>query len=39
VSCIGEERERNPYFHGISRDRFVAVRTSEPARPVPERQF
>lgn len=29
VSCIGEERERNPYFHGISRDRFVAVRTSE----------
>lgn len=30
VSCIGEERERNPYFHGVSRDRFVAVRTSEP---------
>lgn len=26
VSCIGEERERNPYFHGISRDHFVAVR-------------
>jgi glyoxylase-like metal-dependent hydrolase (beta-lactamase superfamily II) len=31
VSCIGEERERNPFFHGVSRDRFVAVRTSEPA--------
>lgn len=30
VSCIGEERERNPFFHGVSRDRFVAVRTSEP---------
>lgn len=30
VSCIGEERERNPYFHGVSRDRFIAVRTSEP---------
>jgi sulfur dioxygenase len=30
VSCIGEERERNPYFHGVSRDRFVAVRTGEP---------
>ena len=29
VSCIGEERERNPYFHGVSRDRFVAVRTGE----------
>lgn len=28
VSCIGEERERNPYFHGISRDHFVAVRTN-----------
>lgn len=27
VSCIGEERESNPYFHGISRDRFVAVRS------------
>lgn len=36
VSCIGEERERNPYFHGVSRDRFVAVRTSEHARPAPE---
>ncbi len=32
VSCIGEERERNPFFHGVSRDRFVAVRTSEPDR-------
>lgn len=30
VSCIGEERERNPFFHGVSRDRFVAVRASEP---------
>lgn len=29
VSCIGEERERNPYFHGVSRDRFVAVRAGE----------
>lgn len=28
VSCIGEERERNPFFHGISRDHFVEVRTS-----------
>jgi len=38
VSCIGEERERNPYFHGISRDRFVAVRTSEYARQSLEQQ-
>lgn len=38
VSCIGEERERNPYFHGISRDRFVAVRTSEYARQPLEQQ-
>lgn len=38
VSCIGEERERNPYFHGISRDRFVAVRTSEHARQSQEQQ-
>jgi glyoxylase-like metal-dependent hydrolase (beta-lactamase superfamily II) len=30
VSCIGEERERNPFFHGISRDRFIAVRMGEP---------
>jgi sulfur dioxygenase len=30
VSCIGEERERNPFFHGISRDRFVAIRSGEP---------
>ena len=28
VSCIGEERERNPFFHGVSRDRFVAVRSN-----------
>lgn len=26
VSCIGEERERNPYFHGVSRDGFVSAR-------------
>jgi glyoxylase-like metal-dependent hydrolase (beta-lactamase superfamily II) len=39
VSCIGEERERNPYFHGISRDRFVAVRTSGCERPQMEQQF
>lgn len=26
VSCIGEERERNPYFHGASRDAFAAQR-------------
>ena len=38
VSCIGEERERNPYFHGISRDRFVAVRTSEYVRQSLEQQ-
>lgn len=30
VSCIGEERECNPYFHGVSRDGFVAARAGEP---------
>lgn len=29
VSCVGEERESNPMFHGVSRDRFVAMRTGE----------
>jgi glyoxylase-like metal-dependent hydrolase (beta-lactamase superfamily II) len=29
VSCIGEERESNPMFHGISRDRFTAMKTAE----------
>lgn len=32
VSCIGEERENNPLFHGVSRDRFVAVKTAEQER-------
>lgn len=35
VSCIGEERETNPMFHGVSRDRFVAMVTSEHGRPPP----
>lgn len=26
VSCIAEERERNPWFHGVSRDGFVSAR-------------
>jgi glyoxylase-like metal-dependent hydrolase (beta-lactamase superfamily II) len=39
VSSIGEERERNPFFHGVSRDRFVAVRTNEPARARVELKF
>lgn len=26
VSCIAEERERNPLFHGVSRDGFVSAR-------------
>jgi glyoxylase-like metal-dependent hydrolase (beta-lactamase superfamily II) len=25
VSCIGEERQNNPLFHGVSRDSFVAL--------------
>lgn len=29
VSCVGEERESNPMFHGVSRDRFVAMLTGE----------
>jgi glyoxylase-like metal-dependent hydrolase (beta-lactamase superfamily II) len=29
VSCIGEERERNPCFHGVSRDGFVSALASE----------
>lgn len=33
VSCIGEERENNPLFHGVSRDRFVAVKSAEHGRP------
>lgn len=32
VSCIGEERENNPLFHGISRDRFVAIKSGEHRR-------
>lgn len=32
VSCIGEERENNPLFHGISRDRFVAIKMAEQER-------
>jgi sulfur dioxygenase len=38
VSCIGEERERNPFFHGVSRDRFVAVRNGTQARESLEQQ-
>lgn len=33
VSCIGEERENNPLFHGVSRDRFVAMISGEHRRP------
>jgi glyoxylase-like metal-dependent hydrolase (beta-lactamase superfamily II) len=29
VSCIGEERQGNPLFHGISRDGFVAIKNRE----------
>lgn len=32
VSCIGEERENNPMFQGISRDRFVALMSGERGR-------
>jgi sulfur dioxygenase len=39
VSCIGEERDGNPFFHGVSRDRFTAVRTNTVAREHPEQQF
>ncbi|HZV55343.1 MAG TPA: MBL fold metallo-hydrolase [Rhodocyclaceae bacterium] len=28
VSCIGEERDNNPFFHGISRDSFVPLRSA-----------
>ena len=28
VSSIAEERERNPFFHGVSRDHFVSMRSS-----------
>lgn len=28
VSCIGQERHGNPCFHGVCRDRFVAVKTA-----------
>jgi sulfur dioxygenase len=34
VSCIGEERQNNPLFHGTSRDSFVAMR-SEMQEPLP----
>ncbi len=28
VSCIGQERRGNPCFHGVCRDRFVAVKAA-----------
>jgi glyoxylase-like metal-dependent hydrolase (beta-lactamase superfamily II) len=34
VGCIGEERERNPYFHDASRDAFVVQRAAA-VEPVP----
>lgn len=33
VSCIAEERERNPYFHGVSRDGFVSARAGRTPEP------
>ncbi len=39
VSCIGEERDGNPFFHGISRDRFVAVLSRTRANDHLEQQF
>ncbi len=28
VSCIGQERQSNPCFHGVCRDRFVAIKAA-----------
>ncbi|HET7776426.1 MAG TPA: MBL fold metallo-hydrolase [Azospira sp.] len=30
VSCIGEERQGNPLFNGISRDEFIALERTQP---------